>query len=81
MPVVDNLTKSNLQMANLYEGMQITFDLDKVTVSLTQKMIVMTFLSQSLSSYLLVEVLQLNFVNRRGIEGLQSVFRLEEEGM
>jgi len=68
-------------MANLYENTQITFDLDKVTVSLTQKMIVITFLSQSPSSYLLVEVLQLNFVDCRGIEGLQSVFRLEEEGM
>jgi len=65
-------------MANLYEGMQITFDLDKVTVFLTQKMIVMTFLSQSPSSYLLAELI---FVDPRGIKGLQSIFRLEKERM
>ena len=44
-------------------------------------MTVMTFLSQSLSSHLLVEGLQLNFTIHRDIVSLQNIFGLKERGI
>ena len=75
------LTKLSSPMAKLYEDMLIIFVLDRVTVSLFQRMMLMIFQFQSPSSHLLVQVHLWNFAIHRGIVDLQSVFRLKEGGM